>query len=246
MSFRSRGGFRGNRGNFRGGNRGRDRGGGFNRARSFDTGPPEFVVELAKFTHTCLDKIICKCTNEKIPYFNAPIYFENKQQIGKVDDVFGNVRGHCISVTLSDDIKASSFKEDDKVYIDPQKLLPLERFLPKPPGAAAPRGRGSAVGGRGGNRGDNRSRGRFGDNKGRGGFGNNQGKGGFGGGRGNWRENSNGTRGRGGGFDRGRGGFDRGRGGFSKGRGGSDWRNEGFKRTSFGGEPAVQNKKLKF
>ncbi|KRX27168.1 H/ACA ribonucleoprotein complex subunit 1 [Trichinella nelsoni] len=237
MSFRSRGGFRGNRGSFRGGNRGRDRGGGFNRGRSFDTGPPEFVVELAKFTHTCLDKIICKCTNEKIPYFNAPIYFENKQQIGKVDDVFGNVRGHCISVTLSDDIKASSFKEDDKVYIDPQKLLPLERFLPKPPGAAAPRGRGSAVGGRGGNRGDNRSRGRFG---------NNQGKGGFGGGRGNWRENSNGTRGRGGGFDRGRGGFDRGRGGFSRDRGSSDWRNEGFKRTSFGGEPAVQNKKLKF
>ena len=32
---------------------------------------------------------MCKCTNEKIPYFNAPVYLENKSQIGKVDDIFG-------------------------------------------------------------------------------------------------------------------------------------------------------------
>ena len=35
---------------------------------------------------------MCKCTNEKIPYFNAPIYLENKQQIGKVDEIFGPIR----------------------------------------------------------------------------------------------------------------------------------------------------------
>ena len=32
---------------------------------------------------------MCKCTNEKVPYFNAPVYLENKAQIGKVDDIFG-------------------------------------------------------------------------------------------------------------------------------------------------------------
>ena len=32
---------------------------------------------------------MCRCTNEKIPYFNAPVYLENKSQIGKVDDIFG-------------------------------------------------------------------------------------------------------------------------------------------------------------
>ena len=39
--------------------------------------------------HPCEDDLVCKCTNEKIPYFNAPVYLENKAQIGKVDDIFG-------------------------------------------------------------------------------------------------------------------------------------------------------------
>ena len=42
--------------------------------------------------HTSEDDIVCKCTNEKVPYFNAPIFLENKQQIGKVDEIFGPVR----------------------------------------------------------------------------------------------------------------------------------------------------------
>lgn len=32
-----------------------------------------------------------KLTNEKIPYFNAPIYLQNKTQIGKVDEIFGPI-----------------------------------------------------------------------------------------------------------------------------------------------------------
>jgi H/ACA ribonucleoprotein complex subunit 1 len=42
--------------------------------------------------HTCEDDLVCKCTNEKVPYFNAPIFLENKQQIGKVDEIFGPVK----------------------------------------------------------------------------------------------------------------------------------------------------------
>lgn len=44
--------------------------------------------------HPCEDDIVCKCTTEesKVPYFNAPVYLENKEQIGKVDEIFGNLR----------------------------------------------------------------------------------------------------------------------------------------------------------
>ena len=48
-----------------------------------------FFTELGHVLHTCEGDLVCKCTNEKIPYFNAPVYLENKSQIGKVDDIFG-------------------------------------------------------------------------------------------------------------------------------------------------------------
>lgn len=45
--------------------------------------------------HPCEDDIVCKCTTEenKVPYFNAPVYLENKEQVGKVDEIFGQLRG---------------------------------------------------------------------------------------------------------------------------------------------------------
>ena len=49
-------------------------------------------TELGTYAHPCEDDLVCKCTNEKIPYFNAPVYLENKQQIGKVDEIFGPIR----------------------------------------------------------------------------------------------------------------------------------------------------------
>ena len=39
--------------------------------------------------HPCEGELVCKCTNEKVPYFNAPVFLENKSQIGKVDEIFG-------------------------------------------------------------------------------------------------------------------------------------------------------------
>ena len=48
-----------------------------------------FILELGHVLHPCEDDLVCKCTNEKVPYFNAPVYLENKAQIGKVDDIFG-------------------------------------------------------------------------------------------------------------------------------------------------------------
>ena len=36
------------------------------------------VVELGKFVHAVEGEIFCESINPKIPYFNAPIYLENK------------------------------------------------------------------------------------------------------------------------------------------------------------------------
>jgi H/ACA ribonucleoprotein complex subunit 1 len=35
--------------------------------------------------------MVCKSTMDKVPHFNAPIYLENKQQIGKVDEILGPI-----------------------------------------------------------------------------------------------------------------------------------------------------------
>ena len=35
--------------------------------------------------------MIFKSTNDKVPYFNAPAFLENKQKIGKVDEIFGPI-----------------------------------------------------------------------------------------------------------------------------------------------------------
>ncbi|XP_034944213.1 H/ACA ribonucleoprotein complex subunit 1 [Chelonus insularis] len=211
MSFRGRGGggfnkgggggFKGGRGGggFRGG-----RGGGGN--RSFDQGPPETVTPLGHFEWSVQDDLVAKADIEQVPFFNAPIYTENKQQIGKIDEIFGNPRDYYVTIRLSENIKASSFEKNVKVYIDPAKLLPLQRFLPKPPGTVEKR---PSRGGRGGRGGGSGRGGRGGGGRGGGGFGNrNSSGGGRGGGGGGFR-----GRGGGGGFGRGGGGGNRGGGG---------------------------------
>ena len=49
------------------------------------------ILEIGKYMHPSEDDLVCKCTNEKVPYFNAPVYLENKQQIGKIDEIFGPI-----------------------------------------------------------------------------------------------------------------------------------------------------------
>eukprot|EP00117_Sycon_ciliatum_P004441 scpid97158/ scgid8814/ H/ACA ribonucleoprotein complex subunit 1; Nucleolar protein family A member 1; snoRNP protein GAR1 len=200
MSFRGRGGGGGGgRGGFRGGrggfSRGRGRGGGsFNQ---YDQGPPEEVVELGTMMHPCEGELVCKCTNEKVPYFNAPVFLENKSQIGKVDEIFGPMNDFYFSVKLSPNMGADSFNKLQKFFCDPGRLLPMARFL----SGNQRGGRGGRGGGRGGPRGGGRGFGGRG-----GGFGGGRG-GGFGGGRGGFSPRGGGGRGfspRGG-----RGGFSR-------------------------------------
>ena len=48
-------------------------------------------VEVGVMSHPCEDELVVKCTHRKVPYFNAPIYLENKQQIGKIDEILGPI-----------------------------------------------------------------------------------------------------------------------------------------------------------
>ncbi|TVY89478.1 H/ACA ribonucleoprotein complex subunit [Lachnellula willkommii] len=214
MSFRGAPRGRGTGANFGGGGgrggfggRGGARGGGFG---GRDNGPPDTVQPMGSFLHSCEGEIICESINTKIPYFNAPIYLENKTSIGKVDEILGPINQVYFTIKPTEGIQATSFKSGDKFYIGGDKLLPLEKFLPKPkppPGAPKPKRAGGARGGRGGPMRGGRG-GARGAPRGRGGF-SAGGRGGRGGG--------GFSRGGSGGFTpRGRGGA---RGGFSRGRG---------------------------
>ncbi|KAJ3343252.1 S-methyl-5-thioribose-1-phosphate isomerase [Gonapodya sp. JEL0774] len=107
-------------------------------------GPPDEVLEMGTFMHACENQMVCRSTNVRIPYFNAPIYLENKTQIGKVDEILGPLNEVYFSVSVNEGFPATSFKQGDKVFIGSDKLLPIERFLPKPKGA--PKGEAVADG----------------------------------------------------------------------------------------------------
>lgn len=63
---------------------------------------------------------------------SARLSLQNKSQIGKVDEILGPINEVYFTVKMDPGMVASSFKADDKVYISGDKLLPIERFLPKP------------------------------------------------------------------------------------------------------------------
>ncbi|KAJ8469008.1 hypothetical protein ONZ51_g9276 [Trametes cubensis] len=152
-----------------GGGRGGPRGGGRGGFTQRDQGPPDTVLEMGTFIHAVEDEMLCQSVMpDKVPYFNAPIYLQNKSVIGRVDEILGPINEVYFSVKMGEGMVASSFKKGDKVYIGGDKLLPLERFLPKPKAAGGvkkPRGAGGRGGGRGAGRGGPR-----GAPRGRGGF----------------------------------------------------------------------------
>jgi rRNA processing protein Gar1 len=88
---------------------------------------------MGAFMHAVEDEMLCSSLMpDKVPYFNAPIYLQNKSVIGKVDEILGPINEVYFSIKMGEGMVASSFKKGDKVYIAGDKLLPLERFLPKP------------------------------------------------------------------------------------------------------------------
>ena len=93
----------GDRGGFRGGRGGGRGGGGYG---GYDQGPPAQVVEAGVFEHPCEGEAVCKLTNTMIPYFNAPIFLENKTQVGKVEEVFGPINSVYFTIKMSDGVVA--------------------------------------------------------------------------------------------------------------------------------------------
>ena len=88
---------------------------------------------MGSFIHAVEDEMLCSSLMpDKVPYFNAPIYLQNKSVIGKVDEILGPINEVYFSVKMGEGMVAGSFKKGDKVYIAGDKLLPIERFLPKP------------------------------------------------------------------------------------------------------------------
>ncbi|ETV76784.1 hypothetical protein H257_09237 [Aphanomyces astaci] len=105
-------GFSGGRGGGRGfGGRGGGRGG-------FDEGPPATVVELGVFLHACEDEMVYKSTSDKVPYFNAGAFLENKTKIGKVDEILGAINDVMFTVKPDAGVAPKSFKAGDKVALE--------------------------------------------------------------------------------------------------------------------------------
>jgi H/ACA ribonucleoprotein complex subunit 1 len=101
--------------------------------RDIPTEPRCACIEMGSFIHSVEDEMLCSSLMpDKVPYFNAPIYLQNKSVIGKVDEILGPINEVHFSVKMGEGMVASSFKKGDKVYIAGDKLLPIERFLPRP------------------------------------------------------------------------------------------------------------------
>mmetsp|Transcript_7395 Transcript_7395/g.9630 ORF Transcript_7395/g.9630 Transcript_7395/m.9630 type:complete len:200 (-) Transcript_7395:346-945(-) len=179
MSARGRGGRSpGGRGAGRGFGRGAGRGGGGGRFQR-DEGPPAEIVEVGNVVHECESELVCRWElPDKVPYFNAGMYLQNKQKIGKVDEILGKINEIYFTIKLEPGVQGKSFQPKDLVFIGTDKLLPLARFT-NPSAPSGGRGGGRA-GGRGGGRGPPGRGGRSPGGRGFGGRGGGRG-GGFGG-----------------------------------------------------------------
>eukprot|EP01126_Amoeba_proteus_P066764 TRINITY_DN9722_c0_g1_i2.p1 TRINITY_DN9722_c0_g1~~TRINITY_DN9722_c0_g1_i2.p1 ORF type:complete len:176 (-),score=34.07 TRINITY_DN9722_c0_g1_i2:45-572(-) len=142
MSFRGRGG-RGGRGRGRGGS-----GGGF--ADNLDLDHPDQIIDFALFVHPATDMLVFKQMNvDKLPKFNAPVFLNNKQKIGTIDEIFGPINEVYFSVKPTTGIQPGSFKSGDKCCISPERLLPASMFDEAKQTGGGRGGRGGRGAGRG-------------------------------------------------------------------------------------------------
>jgi H/ACA ribonucleoprotein complex subunit 1 len=154
---------------------------------------------MGEAMHPCEKEfLVCRSSQtEKVPKFNAMVFYEDKKPIGKVDEIFGAINEAYFSVKTDPGINPASFAPGTKIYIGDDALLPVKMFLDPPKTASGPRGGGA--GGRGRGRGAPRGRGggrgapRGGPSRGFGGSGGSRGFGGSGGSRGG--SSSGGSRG---------------------------------------------------
>ncbi|OLP87693.1 H/ACA ribonucleoprotein complex subunit 1 [Symbiodinium microadriaticum] len=116
------------------------------KGKSFEPeGPPDEIeetlgcsLELSGLRSRSKLREVCKCTNERVPHFNARLFLENKDVFGPINAFYFSVKLGATwpptGLDLCEGMQAGSFKTGKKFYIDTMKLLPLSRFLPQPPG----------------------------------------------------------------------------------------------------------------
>lgn len=81
----------------------------------FQQGPPEYVEAVAEFSHDCEGMLICYVIGDRVPLLMRTIYMQNKNRIGKVDDVFGPMSKPGLAIQPDEGVKAEGFKSGDKV-----------------------------------------------------------------------------------------------------------------------------------
>ena len=172
-------------------------------------GPSGIMIELGEFMHVTEKELLFRATHpQHVPKFNRTVFdssADNRKELGTINEILGPFQRYMFSVMPSQGVNPNKIPEKQKVFVDQNDVLPIEKFLPRTTARrGGPRGGGSRGGDRGGFRGGFRGGDRGGS---RGGF--------RGGDRGGFRGGFRGGD-RGGGF---RGGFRGGdRGGF-RGRG---------------------------
>lgn len=98
----------------------------FNNKKSFSTE----TVHLGTFIHPAEDMLVLKLENQSIPYPNSPVLFKEKQ-IGKVEEVFGQMNDSYVAVKLDSGNKLENFRLETKFEAYKDKFIQKERFLPR-------------------------------------------------------------------------------------------------------------------
>jgi len=110
---------------------GRGHGGAGRTSRAADPADADLLC-FGSFVHACEGELVYKAiVPDKVPYFNAPIFLENKAQIGRVEEVFGQLSQVMFSVKPVPGVIPESVRPDDRVYISSNKLLPAAVFTKK-------------------------------------------------------------------------------------------------------------------
>ncbi|SBT47113.1 H/ACA ribonucleoprotein complex subunit 1, putative (GAR1) [Plasmodium ovale wallikeri] len=90
------------------------------------------IILSGTFFKCCENDLVIKNKLENlVPYFNGRIFLENKEEIGKVDEILGPINEFYFSVKLKEGILAKSFSSDTQFFIDQSQTIPISKFLPQ-------------------------------------------------------------------------------------------------------------------
>ncbi|GAW83303.1 H/ACA ribonucleoprotein complex subunit 1 [Plasmodium gonderi] len=109
----------------------KNRKGNFNRNQESEIKVDKIILSGIFYKYCENDLVIKNKLENLVPYFNGRIYLENKEEIGKVDEILGPINEFYFSVKLKEGIHAKSFSNNTQFFIDQSQTLPLSRFLPQ-------------------------------------------------------------------------------------------------------------------